>query len=257
MSEYIDPDVLDLDYIKSEIDAEGYCILHDVIDPKYIDLQQSRWNQKVALTRDLKKFVRGNLLLGEENFLSYSNIPKWNLYRYYEFLWNETDDPDLLGVHLYLNKVRNLLKGDNENRGVMLNAECYGVYVSTSCYQNEGYLQAHADGHGEDPILHYMLPLSFKNSAFNDGGLVVWDKKNNKINVEDRIKEGSLIFFDGRQKHAVEKISAGEGQYGRLASFAIPCYFQKDTCMALFKRGLQITLGEIKNKVGAKVAPRS
>jgi hypothetical protein len=254
MPEYIDSNSIDLDHLRSEIDTKGYCIQQEVIDPKYIDLQQLRWNRKIALTEELRKFVRGNLILGEENFLSYSNIPKWSLYRYYEFLWNATDDPDRLGVHLQLNKIRNLLKGDNQDRGVMLNEECYGVYISTSLYQNDGYLYVHADGHGEDPILHYMLPLTFKSSEFNDGGLVIWDKNNNKINVEDRIRKGSVIFFDGRQKHAVEKIAADEGQLGRLASFAIPCYFQKDTRLALFKRRLQVSLDEMRNKIGARLA---
>ena len=53
--------------------------------------------------------------------------------------------------------------------------------IGTSLYHNEGFLHAHADGHGEDPILHYMLPLTFKGSGFMEGGLVVWDKEDNKI----------------------------------------------------------------------------
>ena len=251
MSKYINTHSLDIECIKSQVENKGYSIVQNVVDTAYLDLQRTRWEAKVNSKKDLNKFVRGNLIFGEKNFLSFSHIPKWHLYRYYEFLWNKTDDPDSLEVHMQLNKVRNLIKGDDSRKGITLNDDCYGVYISTSLYHNEGFLHAHADGHGKDPILHYMLPLTFKGSGFMDGGLVVWDKEDNKIMVEEIISEGSVIFFDGRQKHEVEKISTNDNQLGRLASFAIPCYFEKDAQMALFKRGLKIRLDEIKNRINS------
>ena len=39
-----------------------------------------------------RKFVRGGIILGEPDFMSYSDIKAWCMFRSFEFLWNKTSD---------------------------------------------------------------------------------------------------------------------------------------------------------------------
>ena len=105
----------------------------------------------------------------------------------------------------------------------MYNEKNYGIYFSTSLYpSNEGMLEYHSDGHEDTPIVHFMIPLTFKGQDYESGGLNIIDKNKNKVNIDDHCSPGSIIFFDGRLKHGVDLIK-GNG-YGRLAMFAVPTF---------------------------------
>lgn len=243
------PDPQDL---RSRIEQDGYAILHDAVPADFIDRQRARWMSRFTPAGVTRKFVRGNLALGEANFLSYSRIPDWCMYRNFEFLWNANDDKEAFDLHVRLHKYRNLVQGFDENYGLTYNPECYGVYISTSYYPpGSGMLKAHIDGHGVIPILHYMLPLTYKGGDYQGGGLFCADKKGKDCDLDALMKPGSLIFFDGRQKHWVETIQGFESApIGRLAVFAIPTIFTKDTKLHLMRRSARIAYLEIANRLG-------
>lgn len=235
-----------------EIERNGFSIVSNAVSIDFILAQRSRWLEKIKKDNVDRKFVRGNLILGEKNFLSYSDIPGWCMYRNYEFLWNESDDLRALNLHIDLHKFRNRMQGFAENFGLEYNSRNYGIYISTSLYEiNRGFLSFHADGHGNLPIIHYMLPLTFKGQDYSSGGLYCQNAIGQECDIDALINPGDLIFFDGRMRHGVKKIeSDSDKAIGRLAVFSIPTFFAKDAVLSGFKRTSAVYGREIANKLG-------
>ncbi|QWD00756.1 hypothetical protein G6726_01770 [Polynucleobacter paneuropaeus] len=238
--------------ILSDIEVNGFAIASNVISIEYIERQKREWVVKFNKKNVTKKFVRGDLVLGEENFLSHSDIPGWCMYRNFDFLWNEASDKELIEVHLDLHRFRNLLQGLPENLGVEYNPACYGFYISTSLYEaGKGHLSFHADGHSDTPILHYMIPITFKGVDYDEGGLFCINKAGVKCDVDSMVKPGDIIFFDGRIVHGVEKVeSYSNGGIGRIAQFAVPTFFRKDSYLSVARRSVIIYLKEMANRLG-------
>ena len=239
-------------HVMEQVELNGFTVIHNVVGLDFIEKQRNRWLPVFKKNNVTKKFVRGNLILGEPNFLSYSNIPDWCMYRNFEFLWNESKDQEALQLHIDLHRFRNTMQQFDASYGLSYNSKNYGFYISTSYYPiDQGRLRAHTDGHGDVPILHYMLPLTFKGKDYVDGGLWCADKQGKNHNVDDLVQPGSIIFFDGRQKHWVDNIIGNEKMgIGRLAVFAIPTFFIKDAKMYLYKRGVHIYMLELANRLG-------
>ena len=99
------------EFYMDEVKSKGFAIVKDCISSEFITAQRLRWIPKFTKKNVDKNFVRGNLILGEKNFLSYSDIHSWCMYRYYEFLWNQTDDKEALDLHKKIHKFRNKMQG--------------------------------------------------------------------------------------------------------------------------------------------------
>jgi hypothetical protein len=238
--------------ILTGIEKNGFAIAENAICVDFIERQKKQWILKFNKKKVTRKFVRGDLVLGEENFLSYSDIPEWCMYRNFDFLWNEGGDKELFEVHIALHRFRNLLQGFPENSGIEYNPVNYGFYISTSLYEaGKGHLSFHADGHADSPILHYMIPLTFKGADYDKGGLFCINKDGIKFDIDSMVKAGDIIFFDGRMVHGVEKIeSYMHNGIGRIAQFAIPTFFRKDAFLSVTRRSMIISLKEIANSMG-------
>lgn len=244
--------------VRADIETKGYSIAKNAVSKDFVNNQKKRWITHFTGNPNTKPFVRGKLLLGEDNFCSYSNIPAWCMYRYFEFLWNKNSDPNALKIHLDIHKARNEIQGFPKNFGLEYNEDGYGIYISTSLYEvNKGMLEAHSDGHGEKPILHYMLPLTFKGADYKIGGLHLIDRNNKTVDVDSLVSPGDLIFFDGRCEHWVAKIDGHKDKdIGRLAVFAIPTFFEKDTKFGKLIRYLRIKGYEISSSLKNKFIRR-
>ena len=174
------------------------------------------------------------MLLGEENFNSYTDTDFWSLYRHFDFLWNEPTHQLTTDIAIELHKIRNTTLNLPVEYGLNYNPECYGFYVSTSYYPpNGGMMTAHGDGHPEGMkkfmLLHFMFPITFKGQDYEGGGMVVYDKNDQKVDVDKIMKPGSIIFYDGSAKHGCERIIPyDDKKIGRLAMFAVPVYFLKE-----------------------------
>lgn len=250
---------LDTDTIINEVNGKGFTIARGAVDGAFITRQRNRWMTYFSGKPKAKNFVRGGLILGEPNFCSYSRIPAWCMYRYFEFLWNENDDQEALNTHLAIHELRNKMQGLPLDSGLRFNQNSYGIYISTSLYEpDKGMLEAHKDGHGEVPILHYMMPLSFKGIDYSAGGLHVKGRDGKIADVDELVRPGDLIFFDGRCEHWVKRIErSNKQQLGRLAVFSVPTFFQKSAFSGMIKRSFQIQKYQISSSLKNIVAPRS
>lgn len=238
--------------LMKEVESKGFAIIKNCVSREFISSQRSRWIPKFIRKNVDKKFVRGNLILGEKNFLSYSQINAWCMYRNFEFLWNETDDAEAMELHIQIHKFRNKMQGLDPNFGLNYNNTNYGIYISTSYYPlNIGKLLAHADGHKDVPIIHYMLPFTFKGDDYHEGGLFIKDNSGEKIDLDLLVDPGDVIFFDGRREHWVDAPKSKESNsLGRLAVFAIPTHFISDSAYQGFKRSITINIKEFLSRIG-------
>tara|TARA_B100000953_G_scaffold258827_1_gene223636 strand:- start:37 stop:789 length:753 start_codon:yes stop_codon:yes gene_type:complete len=220
--------------IKTDIQNSAFKVYHNAIKTDVYDEVRSFWLDYFSKDQPQREVARGNLLLGEENFNSYTDTDFWLLYRHFDFLWNKPTHQLTTDIAIELHKIRNAALNLPIEYGLNYNPECYGFYVSTSYYPpNGGMMTAHADGHPEGMkkfmLLHFMLPITFKGQDYEGGGMVVYDKNDQKVDVDKILKPGSIIFYDGAAKHGCERIIPYEDKkIGRLAMFAVPVYFLKE-----------------------------
>ena len=220
--------------IKTDIQNSAFKVYHNAIKTDVYDEVRSFWLDYFSKDQPQREVARGNLLLGEENFNSYTDTDFWLLYRHFDFLWNKPTHQLTTDIAIELHKIRNTALNLPIEYGLNYNPECYGFYVSTSYYPpNGGMMTAHADGHPEGMkkfrLLHFMLPITFKGQDYEGGGMVVYDKNDQKVDVDKILKPGSIIFYDGAAKHGCERIIPyGDKKIGRLAMFAVPVYFLKE-----------------------------
>mgnify|MGYP006164102255 FL=1 len=219
--------------IAKDLQESPFKVYHDAINVGVYDEIRSFWLDYFSKDQPQREVARGDLLLGEENFNSHADTDFWSLYRHFDFLWNVPTHQLTTDIAIELHKVRNNALNLPEEYGLNYNSECYGFYVSTSYYPPNGMMTPHADGYPKGKkkfqLLHFMLPITFKGQDYQDGGLVLFDKNNEKVDVDKIMKPGSIIFYDGIYKHGVEKIIPYEDKkIGRLAMFAVPVYFLKE-----------------------------
>jgi hypothetical protein len=213
--------------IREGVLGRGLQIFQDAIDPDAHAKIKAFWLDYFTHAPAERLAARGNLVLGEANFNSYSDNEEWCLYRNFDFLWNEPYHALSRQLYTAVHRRRNLAQGFPENYGLEYNPQSYGVYGSTSYYPpGNGWMKAHSDGHRDLPIMHFMIAITSKGVDYKAGGLVVTDGKGNRIDIEAEMKPGSVLLYDGRLMHGVERIEPFPGKnVGRIAMFAIPTFF--------------------------------
>src|SRR5262249_12344226 len=92
------------DFVKNNIEAKGYCILQNALPTEKINSMRDFWLGAIKPEKVSRKFVRGDLVLGEKNFLSYSKIKDWCMFRNFDFLWNEQTHNDTTNLCIELHK---------------------------------------------------------------------------------------------------------------------------------------------------------
>jgi hypothetical protein len=240
--------------IAADIAKDGFTIYPGAVQVAPLAEMKEFWTGYFGSARPRRRAVRSNLRLGEENFNSYSDTPQWCLYRDFDFLWNTPTHALTRALGIEVHRVRNLAQQFDEERGLTYSADCYGIYISTSCYPpSTGRLRSHSDGHQGAPILQYMVPFTHKGIDYDTGGLYVHDGKGAKVDVDAAMKPGDIVFFDGRIEHGVDTIGARKGTPGRLASFAIPTFFRTRTALPPVLREVENLYFDLREKMtGAK-----
>jgi hypothetical protein len=222
---------LNLELISKELNKNGYFVCDNLVDIELINSIAEYWKQRFLILNHNKpniKMVRGNLHLGEKDFDSYTNNHKWNLFRIFEFYWNQpksTEDKITKEIALDLHRIKNVLAGEHQSHSLGYESSGDGAYLSVSHYPpDKGFMEFHADAFFKDEKLyHFMVNLTFKGEDYSEGGLhIVVDKK--KIDVDSLMKPGSVLFYDGGYKHGVEPVHS-DTSLGRIAFFSIPAPF--------------------------------
>ena len=67
-------------------------------------------------------------------------------------------------------------------------------------------MREHIDIHQNKPILQYMIPITFKGSDYDEGGLFIMNKKNEWIDVDKISKIGSVIFLTVGKNTKLKKL---------------------------------------------------
>jgi hypothetical protein len=226
--------------IEADIARDGFKVYPAAVRLEPLQEIKEFWTGYFGGSRPNRRAVRSHLRLGEENFNSYSDTAQWCLFRDFDFLWNPPTHPLTRDLGVEVHRVRNKAQRFEEQRGLEYSADSYGIYISTSCYPpRTGRLRGHSDGHQGAPILQYMVPFTHKGIDYETGGLFVHDLSGTKVDVDALMKPGDIVFFDGRVVHGVDTIGAAGPTPGRIASFAIPTFFQTQRTLPTVLRHVQ------------------
>lgn len=212
--------------VRAAIETVGYSIVPGLISPAVIAEMRAFWLEEFARPRPVTPIVWGPYL-GERNGVIFDRRDTHCLYRSFDYLWNPPYHAPTRAASLAMNRVRNAVVGNEERCGELLQADRYGIYVTTSYYPpGTGWMWMHADTMPGREHWHYLVPLTFRGSDFHRGGLVVTDRAGRRIDVEPLLTPGCAIFYDGTLPHAVERVeSDAVPPVGRMQMFAIPVVF--------------------------------
>jgi len=218
---------IDARAVRAAIESIGYGIVDGAVAAEDIAAMRDFWLAEFARPQPPAPMVWGPYF-GEPNGVVFDRSPTHCLYRSFDYLWNPPYHAPTRAVALALNRVRNAIVGNEERHGELMNADRYGVYVTTSYYPpGEGWMWEHGDRMGDLEHWHFIVPLTFRGPDFTGGGLTLVDRTGNRVDVDARMRPGSVVFYDGRLPHGVSRISCDRNPpVGRLQMFAIPVVFE-------------------------------
>ena len=237
----MDTIAIDTDSIDKELDRRGYVIIHDAgIERTCLEAREEylRCLHKSRLHATRERFHYGvlsnepwrKLAIGSANGLG--DPYAQNLQSIY-FDANDRNYPALGSLFNTMLQIRNRLMGVDL---------CFGSNPEKDRFWNAcrihhyprggGFMAIHKDTHFPQviaaqigkPFYQVCVLLSRKNTNFFSGGGVIYDKEQNKIDLEIEGGFGSLILFDGRTYHGVEDVDLDQvidfsRSDGRLAAF--------------------------------------
>ena len=195
-------DQVDIEAIRAGINTDGYAVVHDLIRLTDVDSMRDFWLAEFGGPVSNAPIIWGPYL-GEPNGALFDQTETHCLYRAFDYLWNEPYHPLTRQIALELNRCRNRIVGCDERDGEMFEPSRYGIYVTTSYYPcDRGWLHTHRDEMDGRPHWHFVVPLTFRGTDYAAGGLKILDRQENEVDVEDMLKPGSVMFYDGLIPHA-------------------------------------------------------
>lgn len=228
---YINLENCDIEKIRDEVKSKGYCVVDNLIKNEDFILMKSHWYEffnNQLKNRPNTKAVKGNFHLGERNFSTYTKDDQWEIFRTFEFYWNKSSASEVeltKNIAIELHKLKNILMNEDINWGLNYTSVAEeGTYLSVSHYPpKSGFMAFHSDNVDYGKIFQFMVNLTNKNIDYSDGGLLLVIN-NEKIDVDIKMKPGSVLFFDGANNHGVIPVNS-KNDIGRIAFFSIPCSF--------------------------------
>lgn len=212
--------------VRAAIETIGYAVVDGLVAPEDIAAMRDFWLAEFARPRPLTPIIWGPYL-GEPNGVIFDRGPTHCLYRSFDYLWNPPYHLTTRRVALTLNGIRNAIIGQDMRSGEVMAPDRYGIYVTTSYYPpGEGWLWEHRDEMSDREHWHFILPLTFRGPDFTEGGLTLKDRSGRVVDVEPLVSPGSVLFYDGRLAHGVQRVETRRTPaIGRLQMFAIPVVF--------------------------------
>lgn len=221
---YIDPKS-----VKENVFDKGYVVIDDAIDPSAFESIRSFWLNYYKKPSDNLSEVIWTPFIGEMNQTSYSSDEFQTLYRSYDFLWNQAFHDDTRNLCIELQLLKNRAVNEPDDNGIRFSPDRFGMYVSTSYYPpGIGRLGMHRDSNlNKEVLIHFIVPLTFKDIDYAAGGLVIENKNGERIDVDAQMRPRSVLYYDAGLMHGVDKIIPKPGQsVGRLQTFGITTNFE-------------------------------
>ena len=218
---------VDIVDIKKRLDETGYAILRDVIPTDSIEQIRAFWLAEFAKPASRGRVV-WSVYWGQPNAIGFSSDQFQHLYRAIDIAWNPPIDEETRQLCLAMSALRNRVIDQDESFGQRL-TDPLGIVTSVSYYPaGKGMMEAHTDGGtGKIMLVHILAPLTFKGKDYKAGGLRMWDRHGNEVDVDAQLNPGDAVIYDGSLKHEVLPIVAMEGKdLGRLQTFPIPMVFK-------------------------------
>ena len=223
------------DKILEIIRKEGYAILKGGVSQRQYERCRKEaidfFNKNVSNDNCKKPALRGGIIPGIRDVHGKSSNQNWDIFRATHFHWNKIPSELRFNCELsiQLNKLRNKLNGDEEDKGLAIDDDGYMTYMSLSLYESEkGFLQKHRDKYKskkqKDTLIHMKVELTHSGKDYDSGGYYIINERG-KINLSERLEPGDIIAFDGFREHGIDKIQGGE--LGRIALFEIPTFAKR------------------------------
>jgi len=225
------------DQILEVVRKEGFMIIDDVINLKLLSELQNFWIEFFS-KKNIKAFNSRNIygnsqMLGDVNFNSSRKEKSVLLLRNRQYLWNTPIHKPTVEIANQINKYRNLTLGLPEDEAFTYSESRQSNFTQVNCYPDQGHMFEHRDTKSDKVLLSCMFNITFKGSHFEEGGLFLRiDEK--KINIDDLIKPGSVMFYNGNLKHGVDQISS-KAEIGRIAGYPMRQFFLNSDYPNYFK----------------------
>lgn len=232
--------------VMNEVKSRGYLICDDVINnDAYVELQDY-WIDQFQKKEVKKNYKRSFLLtLGDKNFWAKTNeIDHDFRVKRSEFLWNDMHKLTRTILN-ELHTFKNLCQNKDPYDGLIYNEKNNVCFLSLNHYPpGEGCLSEHVDS-PKGSVFWLIFNLTIKGKHYQKGGLYLIDKNGKKIDIDDKYKERSVIFFDGGLRHGVDKIISSTN-IGKISFFPFDYKFIKPNEIPNFLK----TILKINNKIG-------
>ena len=220
------------DQILEVVKKEGLMIIDDCIDLKLLSELQNFWIEFFS-KKNIKAFKSRNIYgysqtLGDLNFNSLRKEKSVYILRNKQYLWNRPIHKPTVEIANQMNKYRNLTLGLSEDHGFTYSESRQSNFTQVNCYPNQGFYPEHSDlqhrpSYSDKVLLNCMFNITFRGTHFEEGGLFLRINEK-KIDIDNLIKPGSVIFYNGNLKHGVDRISS-KAEIGRIAGYPSKQFF--------------------------------
>ncbi|HVM90330.1 MAG TPA: hypothetical protein VMU11_00325 [Verrucomicrobiae bacterium] len=224
---FVRDDRFDRSAVKAAIDRDGYAVIRDLIPIERIESIKTHWLKRFQETTPDGR-VTWTVYYGQKSPVGFSSDAFQYLYRAIDILWNPPLHEETREVGLRMSALRNLAIDQAPEFGTRF-TDALGVCPSVSYYPPEkGMMQKHVDGGtGKLMLVHILAPLTFRGTDYQGGGLRMWDRHGNVVDVDGVLKPGDAVIYDGSLEHEVLPIIPMPGKnIGRMQMFPLPLAFR-------------------------------
>ena len=209
--------------LRESLERDGYAVGKAMVPKELIADIRAHWHQELSKPRGDSALIWGPYF-GEPNKIIRDKSTTHTMVRAFDMLWNQPMHAPTRSLCLALSRFRNQVAGVFSHDSELMTPERYGAYVTVTLYPpNEGWLVEHEDGVPNRRHWHFLVPLTFRGPDFKDGGLYMIDRHGNRIDVEQHVEAGDVLFFDANLRHGVDRIVGHDGSdVGRMQCFSIP-----------------------------------
>ena len=190
-------------------EGEGIAVVRSFLKAELVEAAHRFWSGSLATFRRRDAWIR---CAGSKNFMRVYQR-RWRdgrtdtYRRFNNFWWNPPDHPSTYDLLYHVHALRNRLCGHAPGVGLREGPVHSGTCFTVNHYPPGARGVRHRDG---DPVLPvvFVLPLSFRGSHYQSGGLCVWDRAGRPFRVDEEagLKPGDVVFYHGLLPHSIEPI---------------------------------------------------